>query len=437
MIDTTLLSWYFILLCAAYNALFVLLHTLLLRFPELLKSHAGTNGRLSPIRHMDYLTILVPARDEALVIRETLDSLILALDEQRSRLQCEIVAIDDASEDNTLKLLRELQAEFPDQLLICERHPPDCRKGKAEALNAGLKLLSGRFPDRNSAHWIIGVFDADSHCQSDLFAQVVSKFDLEDIDAIQCAVRISNTSSNLLPILQDIEFLSFAAVMQPVRSALTGAVMLGGNAQFTTMESLEILQQQDMEVWNSHALTEDLDLALRLHCRGARISFCPSIVFQQGLETMSTLMRQRLRWGWGIVQVFSWYLLNKRKLWTSSIPWYRKLDVVYYLSFWFVPILVLFTWVLTLATVLTRLEIHNSFQPWLLVLISFSYFPIFVVGVHGKYSLRRPRTWLLLVVTVLYTYHWIPAVLFGFISVLFRRTPVWSKTARIDPAPSR
>jgi len=56
-------------------------------------------------------------------------------------------------------------------------------------------------------------------------------------------------------------------------------------------------------------------------------------------------------------------LLNKRKLWAISIPWYGKVDVIYYLSFWFVPIMVPLAWGLTLAAVLARLEIHNIFQP--------------------------------------------------------------------------
>jgi len=37
-------------------------------------------------------------------------------------------------------------------------------------------------------------------------------------------------------------------------------------------------------------------------------------------------------------------LLNKRKLWAISIPWYGKVDVIYYLSFWFVPIMVPLAW---------------------------------------------------------------------------------------------
>ncbi|GMQ79205.1 MAG: glycosyltransferase family 2 protein [Anaerolineae bacterium] len=435
-IDITLLSWYFIIFCASYNAIFLFLHLLLVRYPGLLKSRVDRDGQSPPGRQIDYLTILVPARDEALVIRDTVCSLICALEVQVTKHQYEIVVIDDASEDDTLRELKQLQKVFPDQLLICERHPPQCREGKGEALNAGLKLLGKRFPGRDSARWIVGVFDADANCQSDIFVKVVSKFENQNIDAIQCAVHISNTASKWLPILQDIEFLSFAGVMQPVRNAVSGAVMLGGNAQFSTMEALEGVQEQGVEAWNPLALTEDLDLALRLHCKGARISFCPSYVNQQGLETMGALMRQRLRWGWGIVQVFVWYLLKKSNLWASSIPWYRKVDIVYYLSFWFVPLLVLLSWALSIAALLTPLEIHNSFNPWLLILISFSYLPIFAIGVYGKYPLRRPRTWFLLLVAVFYTYHWIPAVMYGLLAVLFRRTPVWNKTARIVPAQS-
>lgn len=188
--------------------------------------------------------------------------------------------------------------------------------------------------------------------------------------------------------------------MQPVRSSFSGGVMLGGNAQFVRMSSLMEAKIADGEFWDPQALTEDLDLGLRLHCNEGRIEFCPSIVYQKGLETWRALLKQRMRWGWGMVQAWVGTLLKRNSFWKSGIPWYRKLDILYYLTFWLIPILVALTWLFTFLSLVTNLTIQNSFQPWLLILISFSYFPLFLIGVWA---------------------------------VVSRQEPLWDKTERLDP----
>ena len=132
-----------------------------------------------------------------------------------------------------------------------------------------MRLLLERLINRDPARWIVGVFDADASCEGELFDAVVNIFNHEDVDAVQCGVRILNTKTKWLPRYQDVEFLSFAGIMQPVRSALSGGVMLGGNAQFVRLESLINAQTDNLESWDPRALTEDLELGLRLHCRGA------------------------------------------------------------------------------------------------------------------------------------------------------------------------
>ena len=123
---------------------------------------------------------------------------------------------------------------------------------------------------------------------------------------------------------------------------------------------------------------------------------------------------------------------KSRLFWKSDIPWYRKLDIIYYLTFCLIPMLVAFTWTLTLLSFITDLTIQNSFQAWFLILISFSYLPLFLLGSYGWYPLRSVKTWLLVTLTVAYTYHWIPEMFYGLRAVMSKREPVWEKTKRID-----
>jgi len=241
---------------------------------------------------------------------------------------------------------------------------------------------------------VIGVFDVDAICEPPLFRSAVEMFETEGLDALQCGVRISNANMGWLPLLQDVEFLSFSGFLQNARSHTTGSTMLGGNAQFIRAETLERVRDESGAVWNPKALTEDLDLGMKLHCIGANLAYCTEYVLQQGLESMLRLIRQRTRWAWGTIQ----------------------------------------TWSLAMLSLFTGLTVVNPFGTILMLVVSLSYIPLFIVGIHDEYRLAHPRTWLLLKMTILYTYHWIPAMLSGLSHIVSRQTPEWFKTSRIDPA---
>ncbi len=91
------------------------------------------------------------------------------------------------------------------------------------------------------------------------------------------------------------------------------------------------------------------------------------------------------------------------------------------------PIAVALTWSLALLSLLTGLTVVNPFGTILMLVVSLSYIPLFIVGIHDEYRLAHPRTWLLLIMTILYTYHWIPAMLSGLSHIVSRQTPEWLK----------
>ncbi len=98
------------------------------------------------------------------------------------------------------------------------------------------------------------------------------------------------------------------------------------------------------------------------------------------------------------------------------------------------PIAVALTWSLALLSLFTGLTVVNPFGTILMLVVSLSYIPLFIVGIHDEYRLAHPRTWLPLIMTILYTYYWIPAMLSGLSHIVSRQTPEWFKTSRIDPA---
>lgn len=263
------------------------------------------------------VVFLVPALDEERVIVPTVESLL-----QVEGARVLVLVIDDGSDDGTGALVA---SSFDDpRLHVLRRSLPAARQGKGAALNAGYQLVrrlvltQGADPDRT----IVAIVDADGRLPPGTVAAVRPYFRHRRTGAVQLQVRIRNRHQ-LIGRLQDYEFLLFSSITQTAREHL-GSVGLGGNGQFTRLSALMTLGD---EPW-SDCLTEDLDLGLRLALGGWQNRFCSSVaVDQQGVDSVSKLIRQRTRWMQGHFQC--WKLLPR--IVRSELPTLTVLDLCYYL----------------------------------------------------------------------------------------------------------
>lgn len=149
---------------------------------------------------------------------------------------------------------------------------------------------------------------------------------------------------------------------------------------------------------------------------------------QEGVESFRALFRQRHRWAWGTLQVFLKHLLAG-KIMKAKIPLGKKLDLHYYLSFWFVPFVVLFSFLLSLLHLVGSVKITNSFGLAFLLANSFSFVPMIVLGLTWA-KVPMKKILLLVPLTVIYAYHWIPVLILGWLSVFLHQKPHWVKTER-------
>jgi len=123
--------------------------------------------------------------------------------------------------------------------------------------------------------------------------------------------------------MQDLEFVGFSCFVQQARHWFS-SVGLGGNGQFVRASALEKLGDKP---WND-ALSEDLDIGLRLLLQGERIGYCnKGFVHQQGLTKLRPLLKQRTRWIQGHYQAWKYI----PALWRTRLPLITKLDVTLYL----------------------------------------------------------------------------------------------------------
>jgi hypothetical protein len=133
-------------------------------------------------------------------------------------------------------------------------------------------------------------------------------------------------------------------------------------------------------------------------------------VEQEGVESLRTMFPQRERWAWGHLQTLYRYVFSK-KLWTSRMPLKTKVDSALYLSYIMIPSLVILCWVWSGFNVLGVIPVRNMFSSAFTIGVSFSFFPMLGYGLwkaRDDYPVWQIIP--LLLITTVYTYHWIPCI---------------------------
>jgi len=291
-IDITWVS-YFMLFVVSYYLMFFLTS---FRKPRLLADLKGSGQR--------EFVIVVPARNEESVLGDTLRNLTSIIYDGDFR----ILVINDASNDGTQEIIDEYSQQCANVRGL-ERVQGIGGTGKSDALNHAFKQVS--FWESSNDSWLGGysaedivfvIVDADGQLEANSLEIVDRYFQDPDVGSTQIGVRIYNATDSILPRLQDMEFVGFSYLVQMARDYI-GSIGLGGNGQFTRLSALRSLGENP---WSSHALTEDLDLGLKLVEAGWKTKFCHfTQVSQEGLNTWKPLLRQRTRWIQGHYQCWS------------------------------------------------------------------------------------------------------------------------------------
>jgi cellulose synthase/poly-beta-1,6-N-acetylglucosamine synthase-like glycosyltransferase len=380
-------------------------------------------------------SLIVPARNEESVIEGCLRSL-LALDYPADRV--EIVVVDDGSTDATSGIAAGFAAGVTGRVEMLCIPAKSAGRGKPSALNHAFAHLqkTGRF--RTNKDWVIGIFDADGHPDPDMLKKASFQFRSASVAGVQATVRIRNRGHSWLTRMQDIEFAGFSRVTQLIRMRITNSASLGGNGQFVRATALEAvaLNQAEGIYWNPDVLVEDLDLSAKLALRDWDLHHLnTSQVWQEGVEGFLPLIRQRTRWAWGSLQVFTEYVLGLKILTAPNVRLRKRIDLFLNLSIFLVSPLVLVSWIVAGFTLVHLVNAFSSFPPAIMVLLSFGYLPLVGYGVAGIKGYRKNRLPLDLIGFAIYTYHWVPCLYAGLWHLLRRHGTVWWKTARGEETP--
>lgn len=243
-----------------------------------------TGGPLPPV------SVIIPARNEEMVIKGTLEAMQKLL---YPRGRMEFVIVDDGSTDRTAEIVTRI-ADADRRIKLVQLKRKKQGHGKAGALNRALKGV------RND---IIAVYDADNRPEPKSLEILVRRLMADDsLGAALGKIRIVNRYQNLLTRFINLETLAFQWIIQAGRCALSGVSILPGTNFVIRKQVLD-----ECGGWDEKAMTEDTELSIRIYKRGWKIDFAPEAVsWEEEPETFRSWLRQRTRWVQG-----NFYVLRK------------------------------------------------------------------------------------------------------------------------------
>jgi len=357
-----------------------------------------------------FISILIPAHNEEFTIERCVRSLAELDYYHENQRNYEIIVINDGSTDRTENVLSNLKNDF-NFLRIITRKPPRAGKGKGYVLNDGVRICQGE---------VIAVFDADARIKPDFLNKIVPYLDDEDVAGVQARVRMYNADRNLLTKMQEVEFSIFGNVILRARDVMGKSGFLGGNGQLTRKEFVE-----KIEGWDGFAVTEDLNMSIKMILDGEKIRYCPeAVVWQEAVPYWKPFFRQRVRWATGNLETLFVYLAP---IINAKIPLYKKIDSIQYLVFLMFTAFVMLGYVVLILN-LGKIYHFSMEAPVIIGLIStVAFFPGVLLGIRRD-KIGILRSIVSAVEYWAYCLYLIPLFFAAFIHMITRKERRWAKT---------
>lgn len=354
---------------------------------------AKKTSRIDGVAEAKYeptVSVLIPAHDEEYVIGKLLQRMT-ELTYPRQKTQ--VILIDDASSDGTGRIAREFATRYS-FIEVLSRDKETGGKGKASALNAGLKLATGE---------IMVCFDADYYPQVDIVEKLVKKFADPTVGAVQGRPVVLNESQNIVTRLVTLERIGGFRVDQQARDILGLIPQFGGTVGGFRRSILEELGGFDESM-----LTEDTDLTFHIYLLGFKIAYAGDAeCYEEAVCTLKAYWRQRYRWARGHMQVCFKHEFNVVR--SKKLSAKEKLDGLLLLHVYFMPVITMLSFFLGAFLILYDSS-RLIYTLWFFVPISFyscvgNFAPFFEVGIGAYLDGRTRLQWLVPLLVFAYLYN--------------------------------
>ena len=275
------------------------------------------------------VTVVVPAHNEELVIRNILNAL-LEVDYPAERLT--LLPVNDRSTDKTGDLLDELAKQHPTRIKVL--HRKDGMPGKAAALKDATELVQSE---------ILLVFDADYIPGKGLIKQLVAPFFDPEIGAMMGRVVPLNVNKNLLTRFLDLERSGGYQVDQQARMNLYLVPQYGG-----TVGGVRMCALQSVGGWDEHTLAEDTEMTYRMLLAGWKTAYQNrSECYEEVPENWYSRIRQLKRWARGHNHVTNKYTLALLK--SKRVSLFEKIDGLLLLGVYAMSLVIVLGWALAIT----------------------------------------------------------------------------------------
>lgn len=376
------------------------------------------NGHI-PLKEYPMVTIMVPAHNESIVIRRTVQAL-LKFDYPQDKY--EIIVINDNSSDDSAEVLANIQKENPDRMLtIINTDSVTGGKGKSNALNIGFRQAKGS---------IISIYDADNTPQPDALGLLVENLMADEkLGAVIGKFRTRNRNASILTRFVNIETLAYQCMNQAGRYFFFKLCTIPGTNYVIRRSILE-----EMGGWDIKALSEDTEISFRIYRMGYYIKMMPlAVTWEQEPHLLKVWFKQRTRWAKGNLYV----LAKNFKYVFDAKAGPMRLDVLYYGMVYFLMLSALVCsdtiFVLGLLGFLHVTLAGFSMLLWgMAILVFVANVMITLAAEKNEFSMESA----LLVLLMLFTYSkmWVFVVLkalwLTMQDVIFKKEVKWDKTVR-------
>jgi 1,2-diacylglycerol 3-beta-glucosyltransferase len=283
-----------------------------------------------------WITVLVPAADEAAVIATVVADLIAQDYADGAERRFDVLVLDDCSLDATGELARSASASAPGAITVCRREPNSGPRTKGAVLAWAQAQVRGD---------VVAVIDADARLPTDFLSRAVAAWSRDPAAAaLQVQRRDANRRIGWLTAAQDEEQLMDMA-SQCGRWSTDGTAELRGNGMLIRRETLE-----KVGGWSTTALTEDLDMSTRLTLHGEHVVLAPEVtVVEEAVESLGALWRQRMRWAEGSLRRLM--ELGPTLVGNAELPLGRRLDFIVFIGEFVIPPLFVASIIASLLTV--------------------------------------------------------------------------------------
>lgn len=276
------------------------------------RDYKQANKRRGGIRKFPMVSVVIPAHNEATVIRRTLDSVRTSDYEN-----FEIIVVDDGSSDRTASIVRDYIRKHPrlrgrTMIRYNRRADGKLQRRYIRGRIGGQRVLlvsqdnggKGAAMNNAIAHHVRGeltmCLDADTMLHPQAISRAVEYFRNKKVMGVAANVRIM-PSRNWLITLQRFEHL--VGYRSKKFYTMTNSEFIIGGVASTYRTKL--LKQIGM--YDTDTMTEDIGLSMKMIAskgnRKRRIVYAADVLaMTEGVEKFGALLRQRYRWKMGNIQ---------------------------------------------------------------------------------------------------------------------------------------